>query len=874
MTSTPVTSLRRRARHLRAWAWFPSVALLIPLAACSSSPQSPAPARESLGTRSSALDPNQVFTPTSYTIKLSGIHVSTETEPYNAPNMTNYGGLGGPPDSPLRKTPGAGSCGQVCAPDSPCNFNWTPDTGFRYWAQIGFRVQPTVTGSVSFDDANFDQEACGLGAGGAGNTLGPCTGGTQGGAIVGQPLTKNFTVNPRDQVFLAIAVDNVESVDVSSIASSMNNTLQTDVKDFGDGAKLVGAVIGAATSLSGFGSVFGVLGSAASVTGDFLSQSAVPGCSASTLAMFGSSCVGGLVALPTVQWNYPGVSSSCRFTAPSVDTIWVTNPLTGQPYTAEDLQALTAAGDVTLEFTTNIDTTSSATDAWCSTTGRGSLDPLLMAGCASQLKIDFVISRQWNTGLAASAKSGDIAVVRTPGGALDAFAEDNYSSLSQMLQTDMDNQIPHYEVTVPPPPSSSAAIASQSSELEITGTDFTVESLQSQGVNPATVPVVVSRTPQNLDLFWADSNGALETAYESFADGVWHGGSVIAPTYSVPVGVCQAASVVPPNASLTATARTPDNLDVFFVGTDGNVYNAFWTARAPTWGYLPTTTGSCWGTACAGSGQPGGGVAAVARMPWLLDVFYIGRDGGLWTSYWSGGAGPSSWTTREITGPNVAPPGAQVTAVARTTANLDVFFVGYGGTLMQASWQASGGTSFPVYPVAQSAGVGQQGGLVSAVSRQPSNLDVVFAGKNGELEWSLWTPGPGWSTAPVKTQTGATLGAGTVGPGGLSVVASDSYSLEAFYLNPSHQLEAVWWSDPAQCDNDPQVVPCSATGQERLTGWKGPTYLQDPPGASDLGHVDPCAGMYPPPSGGGYTGGGGGSSSGGTVGGHPKPVLQ
>ena len=158
------------------------------------------------------------------------------------------------------------------------------------------------------------------------------------------------------------------------------------------------------------------------------------------------------------------------------------------------------------------------------------------------------------------------------------------------------------------------------------------------------------------------------------------------------------------------------NLDVFFIGTDGNLYNSYWAAAAGSWGTLPVTTGACAsGTTCAGSGQPGGGVAAVARNSNQLDVFYIGKDGGVWTSFWSGGAGSASWTTMEITGGAVATAGAHITATARTSEALDVFFVDAFGTLRKSSWTS--GAAWGTVAVDGSAALGQPGGLVCPLSR-------------------------------------------------------------------------------------------------------------------------------------------------------------
>ena len=215
-------------------------------------------------------------------------------------------------------------------------------------------------------------------------------------------------------------------------------------------------------------------GSGGTLAGDLMPASTEGGCSASTLAYYGTSCVGGLMGLAAPQWNYSAPQATCTFSAPAPDTLWIVNPATGQPPSAEQLQALTSAGPITPEFTPSIDTTSTAPGAasFCNADRPGPLPLAFMAGCASTLKIDVTIARDWTTGLAASAKSGDMAVLRSPA-TIDVFAEDNYSSLSQGA--------PH-EHEQPDPALLGRWQRSFQSEIEGTATNTLVESLEAQAV--------------------------------------------------------------------------------------------------------------------------------------------------------------------------------------------------------------------------------------------------------------------------------------------------------------------------------------------------------------------------------------------------------
>jgi hypothetical protein len=358
------------------------------------------------------------------------------------------------------------------------------------------------------------------------------------------------------------------------------------------------------------------------------------------------------------------------------------------------------------------------------------------------------------------------------------------------------------------------------------------ETIEYGGVSVETIPTVVSRTTSNVDMFYVDGNGGLYTVFQSAPTYTWYTETLIPPSFTEHVGYATITipSIAPSNALVTATARSPENLDVFFIGTDGNVYTTYWGAGfgtnasgLPNWGTpFSITSGACINTAtsCVGVASPGGGIAAVSRNPNQLDVFYIGKDGGLWTSWWYNGA--PSWTTMELYGPSsdvqrsagIAPPGATITATARTSTNLDVFFVGSDGGLWTGAW--SGGGGWGTWEIPGSAGTGEAGGPISAVSRQAASLDVVYQGPGSSLEWGAWASPAAWRIAPIPAAVG--ISTSMIGRGAVSIVAPTSFSLQAFYINTSHQENTVSWSDPTQCDTLSSIACSSSSADFPWTG--------------------------------------------------------
>ena len=190
------------------------------------------------------------------------------------------------------------------------------------------------------------------------------------------------------------------------------------------------------------------------------------------------------------------------------------------------------------------------------------------------------------------------------------------------------------------------------------------------GFFPQHAPVAsVARTPNNLDLFITGGDGRVYTSW--WFNGVdWSG---------VNDSWRSLGGFFPPAAPVEALARTPENLDLFITGGDGRVYTSWWFNGAD-WSGVNDNWRSIGGFFPAGAP-----VTAVARTPGNLDLFIVGGDGRVYTSWWFQGADWSgvndNW--RPIGG--FFPAGAPIDAVARSPHNLDLFLVG-GGDRVHTSW--------------------------------------------------------------------------------------------------------------------------------------------------------------------------------------------
>ena len=150
-------------------------------------------------------------------------------------------------------------------------------------------------------------------------------------------------------------------------------------------------------------------------------------------------------------------------------------------------------------------------------------------------------------------------------------------------------------------------------------------------------------------------------------------------------------------SSSFCAARTPDHLDVFWVGPDGAIGSNWWdlAANNAQWNQpFPLTPPNAAHLSA---------VAVVSRIANHIDVFWVGPDGAVMSNWWDLGANNAQWNQPfPLTPPNAAQPGA-IAAVARTPDHLDVFWVGPDGAIGSNWWDLGANNAqwnqpFPLTP--------------------------------------------------------------------------------------------------------------------------------------------------------------------------------
>jgi Papain-like cysteine protease AvrRpt2 len=174
---------------------------------------------------------------------------------------------------------------------------------------------------------------------------------------------------------------------------------------------------------------------------------------------------------------------------------------------------------------------------------------------------------------------------------------------------------------------------------------------------------------------------------------------------------------------VTAVARYPQHLDVFAVGTDSRVYSTWWDI---------TTGWANWFQVAGGLARPGSSVTALARNPNHLDLFVVGTDQGIYSTWWDASTGwAADWF--RVAGGSAAP-NTSIAAIARNPNHLDLFAVGTDHRIYSTWWDASTGWA-NWFRVADGAAAPDT--TVNALSRYPDVIDVFAVGTNQDI-YSIW----------------------------------------------------------------------------------------------------------------------------------------
>ena len=133
---------------------------------------------------------------------------------------------------------------------------------------------------------------------------------------------------------------------------------------------------------------------------------------------------------------------------------------------------------------------------------------------------------------------------------------------------------------------------------------------------------------------------------------------------------------------ISVVARYPEHLDVFAVAANGRTMSDWWS---------PATGWAGWFHVSGGYASPGGAgspVTSIARYAGHLDLFTVGTDNRIYSTWWHDTTGWAGWFN--VSG-GIGKPGGQVAAIQRYADHIDLFTVGSDGLVHSTWWDVSGG---------------------------------------------------------------------------------------------------------------------------------------------------------------------------------------
>ncbi|OKH56189.1 matrixin family metalloprotease [Scytonema sp. HK-05] len=131
------------------------------------------------------------------------------------------------------------------------------------------------------------------------------------------------------------------------------------------------------------------------------------------------------------------------------------------------------------------------------------------------------------------------------------------------------------------------------------------------------------------------------------------------------------------SGGITAVSRIPNSMEVWWVGANGSVQDAFWY-EGGQWQQFEL--------APAGSASTSGGITAVSRIPNSMEVWWIGADGSVQDAFWYEGG---EWRRFTLASADNAPANGEITAVSRISNSMEVWWIGANGSVRDAYWYDS-----------------------------------------------------------------------------------------------------------------------------------------------------------------------------------------
>jgi hypothetical protein len=279
--------------------------------------------------------------------------------------------------------------------------------------------------------------------------------------------------------------------------------------------------------------------------------------------------------------------------------------------------------------------------------------------------------------------------------------------------------------------------------------------------------VATARYPEQLDVFAVGADGRTMSNW-------WNPGMGWAGWFHVQGGIASPGGTGSP---VTAIARYSGHLDLFTIGTDNRVYSAWWDVATGWHGWFPLPGITC---------RTGSTVTVVSRYTDHLDLFTTASDGRIMSCWWDVRTGWSAWF--HVMG-GIAAAGAPVTAIARYPFHLDLFTVGTDNRVWSTWWDDRSGWAgwFPLGTLQC-----RPDSTVTAITRFRDQIDLFTTAADGRIMSVWWNYRLGWANW-------FQVAGGVASPGSpVTAIARYDNHIDLFVIGTDRRVYSTWWHEGQQ----------------------------------------------------------------------------
>ena len=297
--------------------------------------------------------------------------------------------------------------------------------------------------------------------------------------------------------------------------------------------------------------------------------------------------------------------------------------------------------------------------------------------------------------------------------------------------------------------------------------------------------ISTARTSENTDLFWLGGDGSIWSCR-------WHtttnGGEW---THAFKIPIADPTGKVAKYSGLAAVAKVPDHLDLFWIDKDGRVWT-HWCNKEVLGG--DWTEHNAYPITPAGDASPKSNIIAIAPHPGHVDVFWTDAAGTVRTIFWED---KRLWAgLGTISNPGEAAENCSLSANARTPVHTDVFWVSPTGairhTVRSPALNNGDWTSVDeVAPAGDAAVAAWPDAALASVSRIDDQVDIYWITRSGAIEGKFWNDHLkplGWRAFSVAPVSSAHIGSS------LHAVSRDPETVDLLWTGPNHELRTHWWN--------------------------------------------------------------------------------